>query len=302
MAALASTNGVWLVITFMQALLQGMGMLQGFLYFVWYYNDPLWIKATVVIMLVVESVQMGLAFSNVYTWLIDGFGDFANLDVIHWQDMSQLAAIYASAFLAQGYFARTIYHLDNKRKVIPILISLLALLAFGSGLGQVALCIGLGKYSELGETSTTTNLQAAAALAADFLITVALLWRLNDGRSINRTNRVINFVITTSINRGLFTMVVAALNVILFVTKPGTFYFMIGVALSDKLYINSMFAMLNTRDHARSLLNPVAAVGEQMSMPAFASRSIQPSVTMVSTQEVHRDDDSMVEGKPALNV
>ncbi|KAJ7331449.1 hypothetical protein DFH08DRAFT_814756 [Mycena albidolilacea] len=183
MAALASTNGVWLVITFMQALLQGMGMLQGFL------SSSCCLlhsalspdQQLTVPLSVVESVQMGLAFSNVYTWLIDGFGDFANLDVIHWQDMSQLAAIYASAFLAQGYFARTIYHLDNKRKVIPILISLLALLAFGSGLGQVALCIGLGKYSELGETSTTTNLQAAAALAADFLITVALLWRLNDG-------------------------------------------------------------------------------------------------------------------------
>ncbi|KAJ6504564.1 hypothetical protein DFH09DRAFT_1365535 [Mycena vulgaris] len=300
---LAPTIGVWLMVTFIAALFQGMGMLQGFLYFVWHHNDHWWIKGTVITMLIVEAVQMGLAFSNCYTWLIDGFGDTANLDIIHWQDMAQLALIYISALIAQGYFARTIYHLDDKRKTIPIMIMLLALLACGAGLGQVAFCIELGKYSALGETAVTSNLQAAASLAADLLITGALLWRLNDGRSgIQSTNRVINFVIMTAINRGLCTMLLATLNVILFVTKPGTFYFMIAVELSDKLYMNSMLAMLNTREHARSLRDGtvIPSGGKQISMATFAARPTN-SITMISTHEVHRDDDYM-DGKRVMNV
>jgi hypothetical protein len=42
--------------------------------------------------------------------------------------------------------------------------------------------IQLGEYSKLGSTKVTTNLQAAAALAADALITFGLCWRLNKGR------------------------------------------------------------------------------------------------------------------------
>ncbi|KAJ7770948.1 hypothetical protein DFH07DRAFT_768672 [Mycena maculata] len=38
----------------------------------------------------------------------------------------------------------------------------------------------------------------------------------------------------------------------LFLVKPGIFYFFIGLIPSGKLYMNSMLATLNTRDHIRN--------------------------------------------------
>ncbi|KAJ6613844.1 hypothetical protein B0H10DRAFT_2221953 [Mycena sp. CBHHK59/15] len=260
-----------------------MGLLQTFLYFVWYHKDNWTVKGTVIAMVVIESVQMAAAFSNVYAWLIDGFGDFENLGIIHWQDMVQLTALYLSTFVAQAHFARCIYQLERQYVVLPILILLFSLTALGGGLGQVVLAIGIGEYSKLGQTSVTSNLQAAFALASDMLIPFGLCWRLNKSRTgIQATNNVLNFLIMTAINRGVFTMFFAALNVILFVSQPGTFYFMLALLLSDKFYMNSMLAMLNTRQQAMRMHG--STVVEQISMPVFASnaKSVQSNITVQS--------------------
>ncbi|KAJ7445640.1 hypothetical protein FB451DRAFT_1568065 [Mycena latifolia] len=39
-------------------------------------------------------------------------------------------------------------------------------------------------------------------------------------------------------------MLTAALNIILFFAEPGTFYFMVGLDLSGKFYMNSMLATM----------------------------------------------------------
>jgi len=294
-----STTGAWLVGLFLQSMLHGMGLLQGFLYFVWYSNDSWTVKGTVVTVMLVQSIQMGAAFSNAYQWLITGFGNFPNLNIIHWQDMLQLTALYSSIFIVQAHFARTIYNLHKRDIYLPIFIMLLALLAFGAGLGQVILAIRLGEYSKLGEASVTTNLQAAAALTADIAITTGIFWRLNESRTgVQATNKILNFLIVTSINRGIFTMIFAAINVILFVSKPGTFYFMIALLLSDKFYMNSMLAMLNTREFAVRA-HGTKVVGSD-SMPMFATTSVTRfgvSGVSVSTVKETSGDKTSLDGK-----
>lgn len=67
---------------------------------------------------------------------------------------------------------------------------------------------------------------------------------------MNRTNRMINFLIIMAVNRGVLTMITALLNIVLvrtlarsriiadictrFLAKPGTFYFMLMVESSGK--------------------------------------------------------------------
>ncbi|KAJ7167271.1 hypothetical protein C8R43DRAFT_169680 [Mycena crocata] len=284
-SVLASTVGMWLTAVFLQAILHGMGLLQGFLYFVWYPRDSWVVKGTVILLILLESLQMGMAYANAFNWFIDGFGDFVNLGLIHWQDLVQMTALYISIFVAQAHFARTIYHLDKQHILLPLSISVLSLVALGGGLGQIGLSSGLKEYSKLGETSTTSNLQAAFALATDMLITFGLCYRLNKSRTgIQSTNRVLNFLIMTAINRGVCTMMFAALNVILFVSKPGTFYFMIALMLSDKFYMNSLLAVLNTREHAANVRMQGNTALEELSMPAFAAnKALQTGNISVST-------------------
>jgi len=253
---LTSTAGVWLICAFVQAILQGCGLLQAFLYFVWYPKDPMTIKLTVVLLVILQCIQMTAAIANVYNWFITGFGDFVNLNTIHVADMTELVALFLSIFVAQAHFARCIYQLMERSIILPLSIFILAFAALGTGMGQVYHAIHLKFYSNLGNKTLemTSNLQAGLALGADLLITVGLCWRLNKGRTgIQSSNRVINFLVMTAINRGVFTMFFAALDIILFTAKPGTFYFMIGFLVSDKLYMNSMLAILNTRQYASDL-------------------------------------------------
>ncbi|KAJ7224396.1 hypothetical protein GGX14DRAFT_557275 [Mycena pura] len=210
---LSSTVGIWLLSVFLESLLHGMGMLQCFLYgvhskpilvphtisvrsyFVWYPKDPWSFKATVILIIVLESVQMGASFGNIYDWFINQFGNWDALRFIGWPDMLQLTALYLSVFVAQVHFARCIYHLQKQNIILPAIIFLLALVAV----------VDLAKL-----------FNAGTAIAADILITFGLCWRLNQGRGgIQSTNKILNFLIMTAINRGGFTVIFAALNIIL---------------------------------------------------------------------------------------
>ncbi|KAF7300324.1 hypothetical protein HMN09_00915700 [Mycena chlorophos] len=252
---LDTTVGVWLVCTFVACVLQGAGMLQAFLYFVWYPKDPWITKGTVIVLVILQCIQMAGAIANCWVWFIDGFGDFNSLDTIHFEDMLQLVALFASVWVAQLHFARAIYQLMKGNLIIPVAIVIVAFASFGSGLGQVIKAIHLGRYHLLGQTSTTSNLQAGFALAGDVFITGALCWRLNEGKNggMQSTNRVLNFLILTAVNRGVSTMIFAIINIALFVSQPGTMFFMIGILISDKLYMNSLLAILNTREYASHL-------------------------------------------------
>ncbi|KAK7039921.1 hypothetical protein R3P38DRAFT_494632 [Favolaschia claudopus] len=302
--SIESTNGVYLTAVFLQAILQGMGLLQGFLFFVWYHHDSWSVKGTVITVLVLECIQMGAAFGNIYVWFVTGFGDFDNLNTIHRVDMVELLAMYLSIFVAQVHFARCIYQFNKQHKILPAVILLFSLASLGCGFGQVVLSIRLKQYSALGKLNVTDNLQASFALAADVLITVGLTWRLSQHRGgIQSTNKILNFVIMTAINRGVCTTIFAALNMILFLTQPGTFYFMIAILLSDKFYMNSMLAMLNTREYAVQLQG--RTIVEQISMPVFKSSmggGTQNTVTVTTVNEVHRDDEMLDSGKIQLQM
>ncbi|KAJ7218658.1 hypothetical protein GGX14DRAFT_595533 [Mycena pura] len=330
MPGLPSTVGIWLVTAFVEAILQGMGMLQGFLYvcvvravlgpyhdsdsyFTWYHKDPWSVKATVALLLAIECVQMGASIGVVYEWFITGFGDLDNLDVIHWQDFLQLPSLYLSMFVTQVHFARSIYQcvlpkplhipeslrlatttpVDRKHIFLPSLILVLSLLAIGGGIAEVIAVIKVSRYSKLSATNSTYLLQTAAALAADILITFGLCWRLRKRRSeFQSTNKILNFLILTAINRSVFTMFFAILNMILFLTRPGTFAFMIALLISDKLYMNSLLAMLNTRQFA--IQAGGAVVAEQISMPNFSStgshHNKQPGAVYIQTTREVRND------------
>ncbi|KAJ7226760.1 hypothetical protein GGX14DRAFT_417322 [Mycena pura] len=273
---------VWLVTAFLEAILQGMGMLQGFLYFTWYHNkDPWSFKATVSAALdTLECVQMGASIDVVYEWFITGFGDLANLDLIHWQDMLQLTALYFSMFVtpSQAHFARCIYRLYKKNIVLPLLIIVFSLLAL-----SMHLCTML----------VTFVLQTVSALAADILITFGLCWRLRKRRSeFQSTNKTLNFLIVTAINRSIFTMFFAVLSMILFLSRPATFDFMIALFVSDKLYMNSLLAMLNTREYAVQV-GAALATHIDIAMPTFSSTSARneqaAAVYIQTTTEVRND-------------
>ena len=125
--------------------------------------------------------------------------------------------------------------------------------------------------TRLGETRDITTVQAATALATDLAITIALCFTFQSFKSGMQscvsclpspfhfltnfsasTNAVLNNLIMYAVNRGVLTSLCALLNLVLFLALPGTFYFFIGLMPSSKLYMNTMLATLNTRQHIRT--------------------------------------------------
>ncbi|KAJ7126242.1 hypothetical protein C8R44DRAFT_874609 [Mycena epipterygia] len=246
-SSLGSTFGQWLVALFLQAVLYGTGILQVYLYFFWYNKDHWGIKTAVI--LITLTFQIATFFAATYAYLIDGFGNPDDLNVYDWQSMSALAGVYASTFVAQMYFAYTIYLFHRKNKIVPLIIVAFALGCLGAGMAEV----------------------------------------------IRDTNVLLNHLIMTAVNRGVLTMVSAALNLILYFAVPNTFYFMLWILLGGKFYMNSMLAILNTRQYAMGLHG--TAVVDRVSGNRSTTNNIELSVQV--TRAVVRHDDTE-DGKFAL--
>ncbi|TFK95779.1 hypothetical protein BDV98DRAFT_577160 [Pterulicium gracile] len=75
-----------------------------------------------------------------------------------------------------------------------------------------------------------------------------------------------------ALNRGVFTIVFTVLNMVLFLTMPGTYYFSIGLLVS--IHVNSMLATLNSRDSIRSRLDKNHTIAGLSDLDRDASSSM----------------------------
>ncbi|KAJ7018575.1 hypothetical protein C8F04DRAFT_1151030, partial [Mycena alexandri] len=286
---------IWLICLPLQSLLQGMGLLQAYLYVFWY-SDGWMTKAT--------TFQLIVVVGSTYHYLIVGFNDLSGLLVVYWQVWVQLGATVSS--VTECCFVDGDYPVHRKDKILPLVIFLFALVTFdmsGGGLGTAK----IPSFTKLNKAKTTTIINATFRAVTDVLVAVGLSWRLQGAEGkIQATNNLLNYLIVFSINRGFLTAMAAIIQIILFFAFPGTFYFFAMVWLSGKFYMISMLATLNTREHAKSLLG---SHGSNLQMNAVASAArfgapkpaqhVQAAVTTVSDWERHEDFSSR-DGKFAL--
>ncbi|KAJ6469354.1 hypothetical protein C8R45DRAFT_1016767 [Mycena sanguinolenta] len=243
--------GMLLLTLFLQSILYGMGLLQVWLYFLWYQLDGWLNKILVILITLFETAGTILVFYATYAYLIDGFGDTENLT--RWNLPLRLALLitYFTIFIAQAYFASCILRLymDHTGTAIATWILIFAIVSLGGGISHVSTNFQLQVEfnSELGRTKPFVIWQAVLALAADILITIGLCWRCKWG--MQSTNQVLNYLALTAVNRGILMLISAALELILFCVEPGQFYFLLWLILGGKLYMNSMLATLNTRGY-----------------------------------------------------
>ncbi|KAF5319188.1 hypothetical protein D9619_008579 [Psilocybe cf. subviscida] len=307
---LDATYGIWLITLWIQTLLQGCGMLQVWLYFHWYKNDSWGIKAMVWTLLVIETFQSIVFFQVTYVYLIEGFGNRPGLGLIHWQDSVQLFAIhllckctshtaytFVSALLLyllryQFSSRRTLVKIvDKKNKILPILITILALTQIGAGLAQTITTAQITKFAELGAAKPSRSLQSVAAFLCDVLITVSLVRTLGSHKgTVKSTNNMLDKLMVIAINRGSLTAICALLNLILFLAIPGTFWFFIGLTLSGKLYMNSALATLNSRQHITKSSRKNQGSNVPMSITAQSATDVESGRMHVVVTTKHTSD------------
>ncbi|KAJ3876078.1 hypothetical protein F5051DRAFT_454080 [Lentinula edodes] len=259
----ASTLGIWVISFFLATILYGMGVLQAWLYFHWYPQDGWKLKSLVLTVLILETVQVTTFFAATYDVIIKHFGDWAAVLAITWLHSTQLLAGYLSAFVVQMYFACTIYLLNGpglQRWVFTIPIVLSAVVELAMTLGQAIEITFLSSFTQIEKTTWIYSLLSACTFSCDVLIAFAIYVTLTGKRTAiqeiagvqyfpSRSNTIIRKLIIYAINRGVLTAIAAAINLILFLAMPNTFYYFIGLLTSSKLYMNSMLAALNSRQY-----------------------------------------------------
>ncbi|KAJ7932305.1 hypothetical protein B0H13DRAFT_1857138 [Mycena leptocephala] len=119
-----------------------------------------------------------------------------------------------------------------------------------AGIAQTVLSYGLHSYSKPGQMAT------AASFACDIVITVYLCYFLARNKNeMSRSNTMLNTLMVNTINRGMLTALSSGLTLGLFLGYRETFWFLLSLAPNSKLYMNSMFAMLNMRKHVQAKID-----------------------------------------------
>ncbi|KAJ7196927.1 hypothetical protein GGX14DRAFT_574423 [Mycena pura] len=136
-------------------------------------------------------------------------------------------------------------------------VVLLAVVQISAGIAQTVWSYQLRSFARLDETKAITTLQTAASLACDICITLYLCYYLGRHKNaMRRTQKVLRALMMNAVNRGMLTSLTSAGTMILFLAFPDTFWFFLSLAPNSKLYMNSMMATLNMRQHVRNRLFP----------------------------------------------
>ncbi|KAJ7821484.1 hypothetical protein B0H13DRAFT_1660243 [Mycena leptocephala] len=286
---LDSTYGAWFISLFLETILYGMGILQAWLYFHWYPADGWSTKLSVLLVTTLETVQIVFFFASSYSRFVDHFGLqlLANVGCLFRSILTLLMSRqkYLSAFAVQMYRlcqsspARADFHLDISRIAY-------AFVAYSLGTRRDVEIQDPSFGASSNYTDAISTLQCAAALMCDILITLYLCVVLHNAKTgIESTNSMLDTLIVNAINRGMLTALASAFTMVLFVAMPGTLYFFLSLALSSKLYMNSMFASLNSRQHIRTkgaaTWNSLDTEGIALPTTSRASREAPPVVSNV---------------------
>ncbi|KAJ7819561.1 hypothetical protein B0H14DRAFT_2600577 [Mycena olivaceomarginata] len=257
---LDSTMGVWLVSLFLGTILYGMGLIQTYLYFHWYTKDHWGVKAVVICLLSVaylpsyflelQNDNHGLESAKhckslFFSARLTGFLLITLATSMHL--LLLLGERHISVFRStSGNPLST----QARIGILPIAFTLTALALLQ--IAQTVVSTDLGSFTLLYQTKGVATLQAASALVCDVSITACFCYTLNSKKStIKSTNSLLNMLMINAVNRGMLTAFTAALHIILFLSFPNSFWFSLALVPSGKLYMNSMLATLNTREHIR---------------------------------------------------
>ncbi|KAJ7132236.1 hypothetical protein C8R44DRAFT_773500 [Mycena epipterygia] len=227
--------------------LYGIGIAQAVYYYRSFPDDPLYIKAVVGVLLLLDTTHIACQIKSTNDWfLLELVGPTLPLLFC-----IALFFAYIIIFIVQCSYATRLWILSNKNKAITSLVVVLATGQLGGGLRQAS---DLVSTQNPGVSHTSRSFQIAGeielgcSLGCDIVITAAMVYFLRTKESpiIRRTSDVVNKIIMYSISVGLLTSVGTVLNLALWLGMPQNFDFSVLHLILSKLYLNSLLVMLTS--------------------------------------------------------
>ncbi|KAJ7126649.1 hypothetical protein C8R46DRAFT_1104322 [Mycena filopes] len=230
----------------------GVMSVQMLLYYQMYKKDAAWIRYFVFYLFIAESVNLAVQVGIVYEPLIVRYGAQHALIVSPLLLPGDAISIVMASTPIQLFTAWRISVITGSI-VIPLLISVLAIISFGGGLLVTVFVSIRNEFQQFQSFSWAVIIWLVSSAVVDVLIAAKLTHSLSSRKTgFSAMDGQINRIIRLTVQTGAITAVVALADVILFLVFPTTtLQFIVDFPLS-KLYTICLLSTLNARSRGRS--------------------------------------------------
>ncbi|KAI0084416.1 hypothetical protein BDY19DRAFT_538570 [Irpex rosettiformis] len=247
------TLGVILIFGLLATMLYGITSVQTFIYFT---NDPRdgkYLKITVVVLWILDTLETMLLSHVVYTYCIKALSNPGIWTQIGWTDAAHFMLMTLSDSMITIIFVHRIWRLERKVWSLIAIIPPAALVFIG---GQVIgiFVLVITDFEEVRHRIawlyyTVFALQAFSDIAIMVSLCIALLKRRS---KIRRSHSVIGMLILFSVNTCVLTSSVGLAALLTNALSPGTLFWQGLDGVLPKLMLNSLLALLNSRELIRN--------------------------------------------------
>ncbi|KAH9080230.1 hypothetical protein EDB83DRAFT_958286 [Lactarius deliciosus] len=230
----------------------GLTIAQTCIYF-WNYrnSDPKPLKFFVAFVTFTDALHTIISIYAIYWYLVVNFGNVENLQYGVWALNLQVFLSTVVFVSVQLYYARRVYILSQSL-ICPIIIVMSIFIAAFFATFFTVKEIVLKRFSYFHSSTWMSYVALSAATVGDILVAMSMCWSLYRRRTgFARTDSVIMTSMAYSINSGLLTGLLSLASSISIVVSPSSMIWLAFFWAMTKCYVNSLLAMLNSRNHVR---------------------------------------------------
>ncbi|KAJ7780146.1 hypothetical protein DFH07DRAFT_793928 [Mycena maculata] len=234
----------------------GMSICQALSYFRSATKDRALVKFTALAMIIFDTASSILVISVTWTDLVVDFGGMAQFLGTNNQIGAECVMSGIIAFLAQMYFVSQIYHVKTPGTLGNVILGSIMTLSFigfvfGMACASVMLLNQLTPHYNVHFELVFGGAKGANAIC-DIIATVAMCYYLTEAKTgIASTSNLLDALARIFMNRGAAVMLLQIFTFIMFFAFENPQYWLAPHLLLTKMYVNTFFAILNSREFLR---------------------------------------------------
>ncbi|KAH6909976.1 hypothetical protein BKA70DRAFT_1057668, partial [Coprinopsis sp. MPI-PUGE-AT-0042] len=245
-------HGYMLTGVIINVTLLGVMIAQCYIYYTTYKRDRAWIKLFAAFLFLADVANSVVIYAYIYRVLVLGFGDFENLFVADWVFAAGPATTTIIGLSVQLFFAWRIRILTQQWwRVSWILVGVVCATSVTSAVAGLVTSWNVSRYPRFDQFQKTRNVVStwlASSAACDALITASLVTALKTHKTgSRRSDFIVDRIIRLTVQTGMITMIVAVIDMILFLVSLTCSRHLVFLYTLSKLYTNSLLSSLNAR-------------------------------------------------------
>jgi len=248
-SSLDNTFGGFLYFVMAGSSFLGVLTIQAMTYFSRFPDDPLILRAAVVLTCAMEVASQIFGTWTAYYYTVSHFGDYPNLGNSHWPVGLVVCFETLLAFVVQVFFARRSWLLNRRQWPISLVTLVLAIWSCVAGLIITTVTLRSDTFASYSKHKPTVEIMwLGCSASTDILITYSVISSLRGPRTgYKAMDKGIRRLVTYTFSTGAISCVTALFTIVAFYALNGTLVSLGITLILSRLYSNSLLAALNLR-------------------------------------------------------